>query len=99
MARDKKRTRRSSTGSSGSGPRSTASSSPVRAGRPEPVNPAGATASSAAPIDAGSAEAPTRRSDKVDWDNEYSYVIGDLKQMAVVTVGLFVAMIAIGFFI
>ncbi|MEX1018397.1 MAG: hypothetical protein WDZ49_01990 [Litorilinea sp.] len=92
MASGKKRTRRNPAGNPG-----TRVNRPVPAAMETPVAQSNLQ-SSPAPT-SGSPDTPTRRSDAVDWNNEYSYVIGDLKQMAVVTVSLFAVMIAIGFII
>lgn len=85
MARPKKR-------SSGTSRSTTTAPRPATAGaRADVASPA------AEPATVPAADTPSRRSDSVDWNSEYSYVIGDLKQMAVVTVALFAVMIAIGF--
>lgn len=54
---------------------------------------------SASATSSSETDVPIRRRDNVDWNNEYSYVIGDLKQLVVVSVGLFAIMIAIGYFL
>ena len=97
MASGKKRTR----GNSGGNPGARVNR-PLPAAADTPVagpNIAKPTVQNSPTSTSSSLETPIRRSDAVDWDNEYRYVIGDLKQMAVVTVGLFAVMIAIGIFI
>jgi hypothetical protein len=37
-------------------------------------------------------------SDSVDWWGEYGYVLNDLKYLGLVTVGLLVAIVVVGFF-
>jgi hypothetical protein len=95
MASAKKRTRRSAAATK------TPRAATVRTATPPattvPTTPTRAsTAETSAPDDV---PRPSSRRDAVDWSNEYSYVIGDLKQMAVISVALFAVMIAIGFFL
>lgn len=69
----------------------------------------GAAAPTAAPIKAGAqsnrplvVETPAARvktSDDVDWGHEYAYVIGDLRRLGLVTLGLVVAIVVVGLFI
>lgn len=90
MARPKKRSQRTSS----TPPRPTrAIETPV----PGDTAPAEDAVQPSTRPDAKATETPASRSDKVDWANEYNYVIGDLRQLFVVSVGLFAVMIIIGY--
>lgn len=43
--------------------------------------------------------APTAGAETVDWKGEYGYVLKDLRRLGLVTLGLVVAIIVVGFFL
>jgi hypothetical protein len=40
-----------------------------------------------------------RGSESVDWKNEYSYVLGDLRKLLIVTAALILGILVLGFFL
>lgn len=75
--------------------RSTRRAAPTR---PRPAAPAAAVAASAiAPTP--QSELPPSSNKRVDWKAEYSYVVNDLRQLGIVTVGVFALLLIIGFFL
>jgi hypothetical protein len=88
---------KSSKKSSGGSPRSyseiyksSAGAPVVQQSAPAQNAPAKSTAVKSAPVPA--------TSDSVDWWSEYGYVLSDLRYLGLVTAGLLVAIIVVGFF-
>lgn len=42
---------------------------------------------------------PSESGKRVDWKTEYAYVVSDLRNLGIVTVGIFALLFIIGFFI
>ncbi|HRJ43148.1 MAG: hypothetical protein KJZ86_21790 [Caldilineaceae bacterium] len=68
--------------------------------RETPSGPSAASVTPAAPARRKVEEvAPRRSADTVDWKNEYSKVLGDVRQLLVISAALFVLMVVLGFII
>ncbi len=63
------------------------------ASRPRP------TPAVAVNVAAPTPQAETPPAKRVDWRAEYSYVVNDLRQLGIVTAGVFALMFLIGFFL
>jgi hypothetical protein len=42
---------------------------------------------------------PMSKVDRVDWEHDYRYILGDLRQLLLVSVVLFIGMFIVGYFI
>jgi hypothetical protein len=73
--------------------------SPRKRTRRPSVTPIAQPATSAAAPAPATPSRSTPRSDKVNWDEEYHYVIRDVRQLLLISGVLFAGMLAIGYFI